>query len=427
MRRRGEEGQAANEYVALLAIVAVVFVALVGLTEGGIGSQVLDGMRRGICVVAPGPCPRPIPARDELRPCPVERESREDELSETIASVKIGSSGTLSEVRNSDGTVTVTLADGSALGVEWGVGGKVALGHAFGAEATAGASVTWGNGRSWNFPNEAEAQKFVDRYGDKATMTGKLVDEVRSRCSILCDAIGWRPHAELPEPDATNSEGGLVGTLSAAFGEHVDGNASALLGRRETREGDTTWYLKLSAGLTAKLRLPLPELTGAAGATGVLSYTIGKDGRPLRLSVDLAGEASGRATVRGTTSSRSASGNGAGRLAGGGFVEAEATLDLTDPSLKAVAGDVLDAIVERKPLELPGRVAALGDQLGQRAQIDLRVYTLDNNAKQFGGSLGLGVKVGGSFQRTAKNMRLVSAQTRLPGLPFLTRDDCRAA
>jgi hypothetical protein len=31
------------------------------------------------------------------------------------------------------------------------------------------------------------------------------------------------------------------------------------------------------------------------------------------------------------------------------------------------------------------------------------------------------------FEQTRKGMRLLSAETRLPGLPFLPRDDCRAA
>ena len=39
----------------------------------------------------------------------------------------------------------------------------------------------------------------------------------------------------------------------------------------------------------------------------------------------------------------------------------------------------------------------------------------------------LGGKLGGAFARTHDGMRLLTAETRLPGLPFLPRDDCRPA
>ena len=52
------------------------------------------------------------------------------------------------------------------------------------------------------------ARRFVATYGRKATIGGRLLDGVRSRCSLLCDALGWRPHARLPEPDVTFAEAG---------------------------------------------------------------------------------------------------------------------------------------------------------------------------------------------------------------------------
>jgi hypothetical protein len=428
MRWRGEEGQASNEYVALLAIVAVVFLSAVALTAGGLGSQVLDGMRRGLCMVTLGPCPKPIVATDVLRPCPVERKTRQDDLDETIASVKLGSSGTLTEVLNSDGTATVTLADGSNVGVEWGIGGKVALGHTLGGDASASAALAWGSGRSWDFPDAAAAQAFIDRYGDKATMTGKLVDEVRSRCSILCDAIGWRPHAELPTPDATYKQGGVIGKLSADVGSrHGEAGASALLGRRVARDGETTWYVQLDASLAAQLRLPLAELRGNVGGSAVLAYTTGADGRPRQLALTMAGEGAAQASLGGEAKRGSSKGNGAARQAARGLIETEATLDLGDGAVRAVASDVVDALAHGRVTALPDRVRALGKAISDHGQIDVRVYDEDADAKQFGGSLALGIKIGGGFARTTKGLRLVAATTRLPGLPFLPRDDCHAA
>ena len=60
---RGCGGQASSEYVALLALVAVVFTLAVGLTSGGIGARVLAGLQRGICTAVGRACPVPTPVR----------------------------------------------------------------------------------------------------------------------------------------------------------------------------------------------------------------------------------------------------------------------------------------------------------------------------------------------------------------------------
>ena len=452
----GERGQAASEYVALIALVACTLVALVGLTSGGLGSSVLAGLQRGLCAVAQTRCPRTLAERDRLAPCPLERRVREERLSETIASIRLGSSGTLTAVRGSDGRVAVTLADGSAAGVEVGVGARFALGRSRGAGARAGAALTWGSGRTWTFPDAASAARFVARHGDKATMRGKLVDELRSACSLLCDAVGWRPHPQLPEPDEVHVEGGALATLTGAFGLDAGGDASALLGRRVRRDGETTWYLRLSARASARLGLPGAEAATAGGGQALLSYRLAADGRPLALGIHLAGDATralalagrgragvgaaggaGRGAAGGARPAGAAGGpggarggavGGAGKAAAsdGGAVELEATLDLSDPGDRAAAADLLDALAG-DPRALPRRAVALGTRIAAHGQVDLRRYALRGDATQLGGSLALGIAVGGAFERTTKGLRLVAAVTRLPGLPFLPRDDCRQA
>ncbi|MBB4664475.1 hypothetical protein [Conexibacter arvalis] len=428
MRHRsgGEEGQAANEYVALLAIVASVLVALVALSSGGVGSHVLAGIQRGLCAIAGSACPRAVVERDRLAACPIERRVSEERLSETIASVKLGSTGTLTAVRGSDGRVTVTLSDGSAAGIEGGAGAWVALGRRVGEEAKAGAALVWGSGRSWTFPDAAAAERFVARYGNKATMRGKLLDEVRAACSILCDALGWRPHPQLPEPDEVHAEGGAMATLSGAFGIGGGGDASAVVGRRVRRDGETTWYLRLSGKATAELGLPGAEAVTAAGGQALLSYRLDAAGRPLALGVTVAGEAAGRGALGGEGRRRAVRGGGKASSNRGGIVELEASLDLGDPDDRAAAAALLDAL-RSKPTALPRRAAALGARIVQRGQIDLRRYAVTTDGTRFGGELALGVKVGGSFERSTKGLTLLGAATRLPGLPFLARDDCRVA
>jgi hypothetical protein len=421
--------------VALLALVAIAFAALVGISASGIGRGVLAGLQRGICAVAPGPCPRIVAVRDDLAPCPVEKTERTERLGETIAVVELGSSGTLSAVRHSDGGVTVTLADGSDVGATFKLGGSVALGKEVGGGARAGGGLAWGSGRSWTFPDAAAAADFVTRFGDKATIGGKLVDEVRSRCSLLCDALGWRPHEQLPPPDEVFEQGGATAKLTLGFGlggrpSEASANAKGLLGRRTARDGTTTWYVALEAAAAAQLGLPASSVELAAGGDALLSYRLDRDGRPLTLGVSLAGRVAGRADVAGAVSGRgrvsSADGN-AGELAGG-VAELDATLDLADPANHAAAASLLGALTHPSAYpELPRLVRALGARFAEHAQIDVRAYAQRSSATKYGAGVSLGVGLEGSFERATSGLDLVAAFTRLPGLPFLARDDCRAA
>jgi hypothetical protein len=434
-----ETGQAANEYVALLAVVAAVMAGLVGLTSGGVGAHVLAGLQRGICAVTGAACRGgTVAERDRLTACPLERRLSEERLSETIASVRLSSSGTLTAVRSSDGRVTVTLADGSGAGLETGAGAWVALGRTVGGEAKAGIGLVWASGRSWTFPDEQSAQRFVARYGDKATIRGKLVDEVRGLCSLLCDAVGWRPHPQLPEPDETHAEGGAAATLAEAFGGHGGGDAGLVLGRRLRRDGEKTWYLRLNAKAAAELRLPGAELVASGTAQAMLSYRLDRDDRPLSLGVHLVGEGSGRVALAGVLRRGTANGSGKAGETRGGVVELDATLDLGDDGDRAAAGALLKAlggVVPAVPQAAAGlggaaaevgrSAAELGARIAARAQVDVRRYALSADASRYGGALALGLKLGGAFERSAKGLRLVDARTRLPGLPFLARDDCR--
>lgn len=433
MRRwRRCDGQAANEYVALLAIVAVLLISAVGLTSGGVGGQLLAGLQRGLCAVTGTACPRPPPLRADLPACPLERRVQRERLSETVGVVKLGTNGTLSAVRHSDGRVTVTLSDGSVLGAEVGLGARLAFGaRGTGADARAGAEAIWGSGRAWHFPDAASAAAFVDRYGAKATIGGKLVDQVRSRCSIVCDVIGWRPHARLPPPDETHAEGGAAARLTAALGlgERSSGGleASGLLGRRETRAGETTWYFKLTAAAAAMLRIPHGELAGVGEGSGVVSYRIDRAGRPLQLGVTFAGEGAGRGALELARGRGAARGAGGGRAHEGVVVELDATLDLTDPDNLAPAAALVDALRSADPSAVGVRLAALGERIADHGRLDLRAYELDRTARGVGASIALGVKLGGAFERDTRRLRLIDALTRLPGLPFLARQDCLSA
>jgi hypothetical protein len=418
-----QRGQATSEYVALIALVAVALTLAAGLTSGGVGGAVLAGLQRGLCTVTGTACPRPGPFADELAPCPLTRSERDERLSEVIGFLRLASTGTLSAVRSSDGDVTVALANGSTAGAEAGLGAGLRAGEETIGETTrATLAATWTSGRSWSFASADAARRFVATYGSKATIGGKLVDEVRSRCSVLCDALGWRPHQELPPPDETFEEGGALAKLSEALGVAADATAearaTAVLGRRVARDGTTTWYLRLAGAAGARLGLPGLGASGDASGEAVVSYAVDARGRPTTLGVQLAA----RAAALGGPATADADVHVA--RGGGALVELQGTLDLHDPANRAAASALLDA---RAPAALPARLAALGRRIAVAGRIDRRLYTVSEGASGVGANVALGLELGGGFERTTSGVRLLSAETRLPGLPFLPRDDCRAA
>ncbi|MDO8186664.1 hypothetical protein Q5424_15970 [Conexibacter sp. JD483] len=435
-RLREERGQATNEYVALLAVMAIALAALAGISASGVGASVLRGLQRGICAVAPGPCPRLIAVSDDLAPCQLTRDDRVERLGETIGVVELGSSQTLKAVRNSDGTVVVTLADGSDAGAVWKAGAGAAAGGAeAGAKARAGVGVVWGSGRSWVLPDEAAALDFIARYGDKATTKGKLVDQVRSRCSLLCDAVGWRPHAQLPPPDATYEEAGAAARLDQLLGSGTaSGQLSGVLGRRRARDGATTTYVRVDGSLLAQLNLPVGAVDGGIGGGGVLAIARAADGTPRSLTVSVAANAAGHAALAGRARARRAGSQGGSGVGGGSaqadllrgaLVELEASLDLSDPANLAAASALVAALADPAALpDLPQRAATLGARFERAGQIDLRAYRKRASARQYGAEIGLGVGLG--WKQTTSGLDLLAAWTRLPGLPFLVRDDCRS-
>ncbi len=432
-RLREERGQATHEYVALLAVVAIAIAALTGISASGVGASVLRGLQQGICAVAPGPCPRLVAVRDDMAPCEIRRDDRVERLGETIGIVELGTSQTLKAVRFSDGTVVVTLADGSDVGAVWKVGASGAAGGAeAGAKGRLGAGVTWGSGRSWTLPDEAAALDFIARYGDKATTKGRLVDQLRSRCSLLCDAIGWWPHEQLPPPDATYDQGGLTARADGLLlGGRADAELKGLLGRKVARDGSTTTYVQIEGELLGKLGLPVVAIDGSAGGEGVLSIARAPDGSPRSLGISVAGSAARRVGLNATASGRGAAARRAdagGDLLLGGLVEVEATLDLTDPAIRELADAVVDGLAHRAVWsDLPRRAYALGERIVSSGQIDVRAYRKSASSRQIGAEVALGVSLGAGWKQSTVGLELEAAWTRLPGLPYLRRDDCRRA
>jgi len=424
-RWRGIRGQATSEYVALVALVALVLALAAGLTSGGVGSQVLAGFQRGICRVTGTICPAPEPARPDLAPCPLERTSRREALDGAFDVVRVGKSGALTAARTSDGRVTVTLVDGATVGAGLVFGFELGGDGHRELEATAGISAHVESGRSWTLADGAAAHAFIDRYGAKATIGGQAVDLLRSRCSILCDAIGWRPHAKLPPPDERYVGHGAAAKLEASVGPAaLKTSAEALLGARQRRDGSTTWFLQLDAGAALDIALGRDLVSPSAQRQAVVSYALDPDGRPTQLAIHAVARNGARVAARAA--------GGSGRVGGGAsgqrVTELDATLDLHDPANAAAAKALIAALSD--PLatgRLRRAIAAWHERVARTGSVDRRTYALSSASFSLGAEGGAGPQLGADFQRTHEDMRLLSAETRLPGLPFLPRDDCRVA
>jgi hypothetical protein len=420
---RDARGQATSEYVALVALVAAVLALAAGLTSGGVAGRLLAGLQAGICRVSGAVCKAPAPADADLAPCPLERTTRRESLDGAFELADLGQSGTLTTVRTSDGRVTVSLLDGSTARAQIGLGLHVSLGGRTGDEASAGLGASVISGRSWTLPNATAARAFVDRYGSKATIGGKAVDALRSRCSVLCDAIGWHPHAELPPPDERyTAQGGLAELNVPLVVATATGSAGALVGARTAADGSSTWFLQVDAryGIEATFGSAVPTLGEERQA--VVSYALDAQGRPSQLVIHGVTRASGRGKLRGAHR-----GGSIGVEAGGQLVtEVDGTLDLHDARNRAVAEAFVDAL--KHPWasgELQRRAAALHARFASTGVVDRRTYALTSSAFALGAKFAVGERVGADFERTHEGMRLLSAETRLPGLPFLPRDDCR--
>src|SRR5207237_8648291 len=115
---RSSSGQAAVQYIAVVALVARVFVVAGAfvLNRRAIGAATVSQMKRGLCIVEGHDC------KEEHPPCPVASRSAADDIHVDIAFVHVGSGKSAIVERNSDGSVFVTVADHVDLGATAGFG-----------------------------------------------------------------------------------------------------------------------------------------------------------------------------------------------------------------------------------------------------------------------------------------------------------------
>ena len=401
---RCSRGQATVDYVALIAVLAVVLTAALGFSTGaapGIVNAVAGQLRHALCVVGGGLCPDLAP-----RPCAVASTRDTHHFAVSLVVVRVDRDRYVLREEMSDGTVRLTVARSGALGVEGAVGARATVrvrGRDVGMtdEARIGAQGVRASGRVFVARAEREAAAFMRAIGD-----------------------GADPPVPARE---TFYEGGVRGLATLGAGNPVAGASlrglSGVLvgGRRDLRTDDVTLGVGAGGSGWGAVTIALGGPVATTERAVTLAVTL--DGR--RRATELALTASGTLAagaalppslsrvVGGRASALSVDGRGR-------RFEFDARLDLRDPLVVAAW---------KRFLEDRGSghaIRALGEAVRDRARLDLRTYRTSSTSSGVSAGIGQVVQAAGEYDHTIENARLLSASTRPPGGLWEKRLDCVA-
>jgi hypothetical protein len=406
LRARHQRGQASVEWLAMVALVAVVLGLGAALAQAGyVGRRVTREMARAICLVGDGDC------RRDQEPCMVGSVANRQGMAVHLLFFRLGEDELGVVEERSDGTFAVTLEGGIKGGVEGSGGLRVGfrvgeLGFSAGGEVTAAVMARLGHGRTWIVGSRAAAQRVLEEEG-----------------------------AERP-PDMTSGSGTWVSSVDGGVGVEglesgVDVAHAGIAFDREAgwrvdrRSGHRTAYVSASATGGGVLGLP--------GANAQETYAVEHDGagRPVDLRVIAAGPFGGSrdlpVAVQPVAGLLAAGGGSDGGGRGGGERDYEVTahLDLTDGQNLAAARGLLNAIAARRATAEPG--AALRRRIEERGTVQARVLAIGRRERGLGFAFTDGL---GSFSAEAqieqRSQRLLAATSRGLDGQWITRSDCVA-
>jgi hypothetical protein len=400
---RSTRGQASVDYVALIAVLAVLVAAALAFAPAGapgIVNAVAGQIRLALCLVGGGPCPDL-----RSRPCTVASTRDARRFAVSIVLARIDHDRYVLREEMSDGTVRLTTARGGGLGVEAGVGGRAKVtvkGRQVGAsdEVRGGAQVAGSFGKVFVARDAREAAAFMRAIRD-----------------------GHDPPVSARE---TVYEGGIrglgtIGVGTSLAGGSLRGLASAMVAARSDHgSGDVTLTINAGRSGVGAATVAFGGPTGGSDASAILGLTLDRDRRPTELSLSASGTIAtgsalppGLARALGSAATFSAD-------TGGRHWELAARLDLRDPLAAAAWARFRDHPASA------GAIRGLGEALRDRASLDVRTYRADSTSS--GGSIGAGeiVQVGGEFDHTVDRRRLLAARSRPAGGLWEERFDCVA-
>jgi hypothetical protein len=419
----GQDGQASVEYVAVIALVALILaVGAAVITVSGLGERVIHTIRQGLCEVAGLACPVPP------QPCVVRRQAERDSGSVTVGIVRLGSDASVIRELRSDGRVLVTLIGGSHGGAEIGIGagGEIVAGGAplpAGGEARAAAIVHLGGGRQWVVRTQADADRLVDDLGQDETIP--ILD---GPAEAIDEALGGG--SDVRGPDVEWVEGGPGGEASAAIGAGLSVSATASMAqvegtRIDHRTGARTLYLRLDSAGSAAISAKLVGASVSAPGTTSVALTFDRHGKPVELSASATRGLEGMVGLPPGLRSLIAQSAGGATPGPGARVEVEARLDLTAPANVEAARRLMQALEHPDdPGGVLGTVKGIGERIVDGARLQARLYGSTGHSYGGGGRVKVGGGLGGQVLHRTEDNRLLDAWERPPDGTWAQRRDC---
>jgi len=378
-----ERGQASLEYVAVAGLVALVLAVGAAVSDASaIPRALASHVHRALCLVSGGDCLGP----GGPRPCVVRARERASERRVKAWLARLGDGRAVLVEERSDGTAAVTVTDmGEAVG---GPRLPKLLSARLGARLSAG--------RRWVVP-DAEAARTLVAGLERDRLPG--IDLGRELVGFL------RGGGEGERFVRFGTRGEAAATLPRLGLGRVDAGLAEGL-RVDGRSGRRTIELRSEGAAFAQLRTPLAGVTGHAARELAVEAELTREGEPLSLTLRLTGDVHGAIKGRGS---------------GGGRVEADVRLDLTDPRARSLATAFFDRARDGDAEALDA-AAALGRHLSRHARIDVRRYATTHGERRDGRLLGTVETV-----EASETAVLVDAAGYEPGIGWSPRFDCGMA
>jgi hypothetical protein len=410
---RSERGQATVDYVALLAVAALLLAsatAAAAAGAAGVANGVLGQLRHALCVVGGTACP--LAAR---RPCTVASTRDTRHVAVSLALLRVDGDRIVLRERLSDGTVRLTVAHRGGAGVEIGAGGGARVdvrGRSVGLdrEARVGVEGVLGRGEVYYARGEREADA--------------LMRAIRRPRPGGGGGGGGRPR---PRPREVFVAGGVRGlgsvdvSGSRALAGQLDGLADAVLGaRRDRRSGELEISFGTGGAGAGLIAIAAGGDAGALDGQAVLGLTLDRRRRPVELSLSASGSVASGDMLPAALARplEQAAAPGAALSAGGRRWELGARVDLTDPDVAAAWRTFRSAPAS------PAAIRGLGEQLRDHALLDVRTYRLDSSSSAVSAAVALGLRLAGELEHTIDRSRLLAAATRPPFGRWEARVDC---
>ena len=403
-----QRGQATIDYVALIAVLALLLgaaTAVAATGAPGVTNAVMSQLRRALCIVTGQACT----SHREL-PCVVASRRDAKHVAVSIVVVRIDGDRYVLREDLSDGKVRLTMSHRGGAGGELASGTRVRIkagGRTTGAERSVNVSsqAVLGQGEVHIAANDREADA--------------ILRELRGSGPLGIGRDG-------PQPQETFLEGGIRALSRAGIGgpaaqaslESLQEMVIGVRSHRVTGErtiyldgGGTTWGLLAGLGIGP---------SGSLDRRANLALKLDRDRRPIELSLTASGTIAAGGSLSPVFSRRGGEAEASGSSADltGRRWELEVRVDLTDPEVAAAWGAV------RSNPASPAAIRALGAIMRTRGHLDARVYAVSSESDGAAASIAHVVKLGGELDRTTESASLLSASSRPPGGVWERRVDC---